>query len=58
MPEVRLLANLEKHLPQMWTDGMQSIVDPRYNDGCDCLPLGVIKYWARMKVVIGEKRHG
>ena len=55
IPDAKLLAKLEKHLPQMWTDGMQSVVDPRYNNGCDRLPLGVVKFWAGMKGVIGEK---
>ena len=55
IPDAKLLAKLEKHLPQMWTNSMQSVVDPRYNDGCDCLPLGVVKFWAGMKGVIGEK---
>lgn len=53
--EARLLAKLKEHMPQMWMDGMQLVVYPRYNDGRDRLPLDVMKFWAGMKGVTGEK---
>ncbi|KAJ7433925.1 hypothetical protein B0H11DRAFT_1758325 [Mycena galericulata] len=48
IPPMDFLANLEKEAGQAWFDGCQSILDPRYNDGCDRFPLWVVTFWKDM----------
>lgn len=46
---------LEKVIGQSWLDGMKSIMDPRFNDGGDQLPLWTITFWKDV-VALNEKQ--
>ena len=39
IPQEKILDQLLKDFGQAWFDGTKSVVDPRFNDGCDRLPL-------------------
>ncbi|TFK59586.1 hypothetical protein BDN72DRAFT_944352 [Pluteus cervinus] len=44
-PAVDVIAALDSALGQAWLDGAQSIVDPRYNNGQELLPLWILGFW-------------
>ena len=54
-PSKEFLGVLEKVIGQSWLDGMKSIVDPRFNDGGDRLPLWTITFWKDV-VALNEKQ--
>ena len=45
IPSLELLLVLKKAYGQQWLDGVQSITDPCYNQGKDCLPLWAFELW-------------
>lgn len=45
VPSDKLVEALDSALGQAWFDGAKSVVDPRYNNGNDRLPLWVIGFW-------------
>jgi hypothetical protein len=45
IPSPEFIKQLEDALGQAWFDGVKSVVDQRFNDGRDCLPLWIISYW-------------
>ncbi|KAJ7659817.1 hypothetical protein DFH06DRAFT_1326842 [Mycena polygramma] len=56
IPSSEFLADFEKVVGQAWLDGNTSILDPRYNDGRDRLPLGALTLWKELaRVVDGQK---
>jgi hypothetical protein len=55
IPSDDFIHNLKKLLLQAWLDGTQSIVDQRYNDGHDRLPLWIITYWNDMSQVVSAR---
>ncbi|KAJ6522433.1 hypothetical protein DFH09DRAFT_1421922 [Mycena vulgaris] len=48
IPSQTFLKILTAHVGQAWFDGAKSIVDPRFNDGHDRLPLCVLTFWKEM----------
>jgi len=55
VPPKRVLTQLLSAFGQEWLDGAKSIVDPRFNDGRDRLPLWTIRFWKKMADVISER---
>jgi hypothetical protein len=55
IPNDDFLKTLHSIAPQAWLDGAQSIVDQRYNDGTDHLPLCALTYWMKMSKVVGAR---
>jgi hypothetical protein len=51
IPNEHFLEKLESAARQAWLNGAQSLVDHRYNDGCDRLPLCSVTYWKEMLTV-------
>ena len=45
IPSPAFLTQLEEIVGQAWLDGAKSVVDWRFNDGADHLPLWIIKFW-------------
>ena len=45
IPSLEFLSQLEKSFGQAWFNGAKSVVDPRFNEGRDRLPLWIITYW-------------
>ena len=45
IPSPEFLQQLEDASGQAWFDGAKSVVDQRFNDGKDRLPLWIISYW-------------
>ena len=45
VPSAEFINKLDAASGQAWFDGAKSIVDHRYNDGKDCLPLWTISFW-------------
>ncbi|KAF8797488.1 hypothetical protein BYT27DRAFT_7237241 [Phlegmacium glaucopus] len=54
-PSREFLEVLDKVIGQSWLDGAKSIVDPRFNDGGDRLPLWAVTFWKDV-VVLNEKQ--
>jgi hypothetical protein len=52
IPDDDFLDKLQILAFQAWLDGAQSIIDQRYNDGTDRLPLWILAYWRSMSKVI------
>ena len=48
IPSKDFLAALNKIFGQVWLDGSKSIIDWRYNNGRDRLPLWALTFWQRM----------
>lgn len=46
---------LECDFGQAWLDGAQSIVDPRFNEGRDRLPLWMLGFWRKMVGIIQDQ---
>ncbi len=53
VPKTDFVAKLEESVGQEWLDGARSVVDPRFNDGADYLPLWIISFW-RYVICVGE----
>jgi hypothetical protein len=51
IPHKDFLAALNKSFGQSWLDGSRSIIDQRYNDGRDRLPLWALTFWQKMAEV-------
>jgi hypothetical protein len=45
VPSPEFIRNLETVCGQAWLDGAKSIMDQRFNDGTDHLPLWTISFW-------------
>jgi hypothetical protein len=45
IPSPEFLKQIEDASGQAWFDGAKSVVDQRFNDGKDRLPLWIISYW-------------
>jgi hypothetical protein len=45
VPATEFVAKLEEAAGQEWFDGATSIIDHRFNDGADRLPLWVLSFW-------------
>ena len=52
IPPPALVDHLWSDCRQQWFDSAKSIIDPRFNNGTDCLPLWVITYWKQMQETI------
>jgi hypothetical protein len=48
IPNDTFVDELHKSSGQAWLDGAKSIVDQRFNDGEDRVPLCIIEYWKQM----------
>ena len=48
VPSEEFVKKLDIAYQQAWLDGAQSIVDYRFNDGSDRLPLWVISFWQKV----------
>jgi len=55
VPPEKVLTQLLSAFGQEWLDGAKSIVDPRFNDGRDRLPLWTIRFWKKMAGVISDR---
>ena len=55
VPQEKLIQQLLNNFGQAWLDGAKSVVDPRFNNGCNRLPLWTILAWKRMVVLIKEQ---
>lgn len=56
VPPADLLNKLEEASKQGWLDGMRSIVDPRFNNGRDRLPLQTLTLWRKMVRLLDVRR--
>ncbi|KAH7904197.1 hypothetical protein BJ138DRAFT_1107029, partial [Hygrophoropsis aurantiaca] len=52
IPSDDFLSKLYATSGQAWLDGAQSIIDPRYNEGRDRLPLWSVNLWRRLSLTI------
>ncbi len=52
------LRALEQDFGQMWLDGAQSIIDPRFNDGRERLPLWMVGFWREMANIVRDQDNG
>jgi hypothetical protein len=52
IPNDDFLDQLESIKGQAWLNGAQAIIDHRYNDGADLLPLCALTYWRDMSKVV------
>lgn len=41
---------------QAWFDGAKSIIDPRYNQGTERLPMWVLNYWKKMNAMADAQK--
>ncbi|KAJ6538761.1 hypothetical protein B0H10DRAFT_2245563 [Mycena sp. CBHHK59/15] len=48
IPPQAVLDLLGRKAGQAWLNGVKSVIDPRYNEGADRLPLWVLTYWMEM----------
>ena len=48
IPSPKFLKRLDEAFGQAWFDGAKSIVDPRFNESQDRLPLWTLGFWKRM----------
>lgn len=55
IPSDKHLRALEREFGQMWLDGAQSIIDPRFNDGREQLPLWMVGFWREMASLIRDQ---
>ena len=55
IPQEKLIKQLLEDFGQAWFDGAKPVVDSRFNDGCDHLPLWIILAWKQMVVLIKER---
>ncbi|KAF7972553.1 hypothetical protein HWV62_17764 [Athelia sp. TMB] len=55
IPNKDFLKKLKRLASQAWLDGAQSLVDPRYNDGVNRLPLWGLSYWIEMSEIADAK---
>ena len=55
VPQEKVVDQLLNDFGQAWLDGAKSVVDPRFNDGHDRLPLWTLLAWKRMVVLIKEQ---
>ncbi|KAJ7839267.1 hypothetical protein B0H13DRAFT_1911332 [Mycena leptocephala] len=55
IPPLQFLEDLSKAVGQAWFDGCTSIVDPRYNDGRDRLPLWSLTLWQEWARVVKDQ---
>ncbi|KAJ6459147.1 hypothetical protein C8R47DRAFT_1028273 [Mycena vitilis] len=56
IPSLALLGDLEKAVGQAWLDGSRSIVDSRYNEGRDRLPLWGLTLWIELARVVRDQK--
>ena len=54
-PPATVLDALSKAFGQAWLNGARSLIDPRYNDGHDRLPLWSISLWREMSNVVSAQ---
>ncbi|KAG2145169.1 hypothetical protein DEU56DRAFT_910292 [Suillus clintonianus] len=52
IPSAEFLVEINKAFDQAWFDGARSLIDPRYNDGKDRLPLWTLTWWRELTTVI------
>ena len=52
IPPQSVLDNLDKSLGQQWFDGAQSICDPWFNNGTECLPFWVLTLWKELARIV------
>lgn len=55
IPSKDFLAALGKIFGQAWLNGSKSIIDWRYNDGRDRLPLWALTFWRRLEEIIEKQ---
>ena len=55
VPPKHFLEKLENEIGQAWFDGAKSVVDPRFNNGTERLPLWVLTFWKRMVEIIKKQ---
>ena len=55
IPPKHFLERLENEIGQAWFDGAKSVVDTRFNNSSDRLPLWVITFWKRMAEVVEKQ---
>ncbi|KAJ6610632.1 hypothetical protein B0H10DRAFT_1953755 [Mycena sp. CBHHK59/15] len=55
IPPRAVLDLLTRKFPHAWLDGVQSISDPRLNDGADRFPLWSLTFWKDMSEIIGQQ---
>jgi hypothetical protein len=55
IPVKTFLDSLASSFGQAWLDGSQSIVDQRYNDGRDRLPLWALAFWQKMAEIVEKQ---
>jgi len=55
IPNMEFLAQLKATAGQAWLDGATSVVDKRFDDSQDRLPLWVISYWIKLGAVVGTQ---
>ncbi|KAJ6573789.1 hypothetical protein DFH09DRAFT_915806 [Mycena vulgaris] len=56
IPPRQFLDELSSAVGQVWFDGCNSIVDQRYNDGRDRLPLSALTLWKELLRVVDHQR--
>ncbi|KAJ7192803.1 hypothetical protein GGX14DRAFT_406017 [Mycena pura] len=56
IPPRAFLNDLTKAVGQAWFDGCMSIVDHRYNDGRDRVPLWALTWWKAMERMVDDQR--
>ena len=52
VPSPSFLKRLDEAFGQAWFDGAKSIVDPRFNESQDRLPLWTLGFWKRMASLV------
>jgi hypothetical protein len=57
VPNMEFLAQLKATAGQAWLDGATSVIDKRFADSKDRLPLWVISYWIKLETVVGTQAH-
>jgi hypothetical protein len=55
IPSDDFLTKMDEIAGQAWLDGALSIVDQRFNDGEDRLPLEALAYWREMSKVVSAR---
>lgn len=56
IPPASVLKNLDEAAGQMWLDGADSIVDPRFNNGAERFPLWVLSLWKEVEKMIQHQK--